>query len=183
MIGQLFGNYKITQKIGAGGVVVLARGLTNVFGMATADPATKISSLEFTLMLKTPGTETYPNLSIDPRHSRYFGNVVNSTFVDVAAVDPPNPTIPPVNRPAVLAATALAGGANENLTGLRGGTFTPLFRAGIDALEPIDEVNMVCVPDRTDQDIQAYMVAHCEKMQDRFAILDPVLNATPSNVL
>ena len=169
------------QKIGAGGVVVLARGLTNPFGMATIDPVTKISSLEFTLILQTPGTETYPNLSMDPRHSRYFGNVVNSSFVDVTAIDPPNPTVPPGNRAVAAAATALGGGANENLSGLRGGAFTPLFRAGIDALEPIDEVTILCVPDRVDQDIQAYMVAHCEKMGDRFAILDPVPNATPSN--
>jgi phage tail sheath protein FI len=169
------------QRLGTGGVIVLARGLTKVFGMATADPVVKISSLEFTLILQTPGTETYPNLSMDPRHSRYFGNVVTSPFVDVTAIDPPNPTVPPTNRPTVLGATNLAGGADENLAGLRGGTFTPLFRAGIDALEPIDEVSILCVPDRVDQDIQAYMVAHCEKMQDRFAILDPRPGATPSN--
>jgi phage tail sheath protein FI len=169
------------QKIGSGGVIVLARGLTNLFGMATADPAVKISSLEFTLILQTPGIETYPNLSMDPRHSRYFGNVVGSTFVDVTAIDPPNPTVPPANRPVAAGPTALGGGADESLTGLRGGAFTPIFRAGIDALEPIDEVNMLCVPDRVDQDIQAYMVAHCEKMQDRFAILDPRPGATPSN--
>jgi phage tail sheath protein FI len=168
------------QKIGAAAVIVMARGLTNAFGMATADPPAKISSLEFTLILQTPGTETYPNLSMDPRHSRYFANVVSSPFIEMAAIDPPNPTVPPSNRPVAVVAN-LGGGANENLTALRGGAFTPLFRSGIDALEPIDEVNMLCVPDRVDQDIQAYMVAHCEKMQDRFAILDPVLNATPSN--
>jgi phage tail sheath protein FI len=171
------------KNISAAVVVVLARGLTNPYGMdkTVPDPAVKVSSLEFTLILKTPGTETYQNLSMDPRHSRYFGNVVDSAFVDVTAIDPPNPTIPPANRPVAAAAGALGGGANENLSGLRSGTFTPLFRVGIDALEPIDEVNMLCVPDRVDQDIQAYMVAHCEKMQDRFAILDPRPGATPSN--
>jgi hypothetical protein len=166
---------------GTGAVIVLARGLTNPYGMASGDQPVTFSSLEFTLILQTSGTETYANLSMDPRHSRYFGNVVNSTFVDVAAIDPPNPTIPPANRPVAGGPTALGGGADEKLTDLRNPPFTPLFQKGIDALEPIDEVNMLCVPDRVDQDIQAYMVAHCEKMQDRFAILDPRPGANPSN--
>ncbi|HEX5085210.1 MAG TPA: phage tail sheath subtilisin-like domain-containing protein [Blastocatellia bacterium] len=160
--------------------IILGRGLTNLFSMAAADPAVNLSTLEFTLILQTPGVEAYPNLSMDPRHSRFFANIVNSQFVDVALVDPPNPTTPPDNLPAPLGATPLANGVNDDLAQLRSPAFAPRFRAGIDALERVDNVSILCVPDRTDQDIQAYMIAHCEKMQDRFAILDPGRNIDPT---
>jgi hypothetical protein len=162
--------------------IILGRGLTNLYSMAAADPAVDLSTLEFTLILQTPGVETYPNLSMDPRHSRYFANVVNSQFVDVSLVDPPNPTTPPDNLPVALAATALANGVNDDISQFRSPAFAPRFRAGIDALERVDNVNILCVPDRTDQDIQAYMIAHCERMQDRFAILDPGRNVDPAGI-
>src|SRR5262249_13114814 len=133
----------------------------------------------------TPGVETYPNLSMDPRHSRYFANIVNSQFVDVSFVDPPNPTTPPNNLPLAITATRLDSGTpgvNDDLSQFRSPAFAPRFRTGIDALERVDDVNILCVPDRTDQDIQAYMIAHCEKMQDRFAILDPARNVDQAGI-
>ena len=83
--------------------IILGRGLTKLYSMAAADPAVNLSTLEFNLILQTPGVETYPNLSMDPRHSRYFANVVDSQFVDVSFVDPPDPTTPPDNLPAPIA--------------------------------------------------------------------------------
>jgi phage tail sheath protein FI len=41
---------------------------------------------------------------------------------------------------------------------------------------------MLCVPDRTDQDVQAYTVAHCTDLQDRFAILDPAPRASAAQI-
>lgn len=58
-------------------------------------------------------------------------------------------------------------------------------RSGFSGLEAVDEVTMVCVPDLvtayqrgaidldTVQSVQAAMIAHCELMGDRMAILDP----------
>lgn len=162
--------------------IILSRGLTNLYSMAAADPPVNLSTLEFTLILQTPGVETYPNLSMDPRHSRFFANIVNSQFVDVSFVDPPNPTTTPKNLPLAITATPLANGADDDLSQFRSPAFAPRFRAGIDALERVDDVSILCVPDRTDQDIQAYMIAHCEKMQDRFAILDPGRNVDPTGI-
>jgi len=123
-----------------------------------------------------PGAvETHSNLAMDPRHSRYFGSAVDSPTVDIRPSDPPNPDLPPSNVPAVLAATVLAGGKDDDVTALQASH----YHAGIDALEKKSDVNILCVPDRTDQDVQSYMVAHCEKMSDRFAILDPQRNADP----
>ncbi|RDI17184.1 hypothetical protein DEU38_12319 [Rhodococcus sp. AG1013] len=58
-------------------------------------------------------------------------------------------------------------------------------RSGFSGLEAVDEVTMVCIPDLmtayqqgaidldTVQSVQQSMIAHCEQMGDRMAILDP----------
>lgn len=159
--------------------VTLSQGLSNTYTMAASDAAVNLQTLEFTLIVTTPGSgaENFTDLSMDPRHSRYFAKVVDSASVQVTLADPPTPTLPPNNRPAVLAATALSGGQEDDISQID----ATHYRRAIDALEREDEVNILCVPDRTDQEIQQYMIDHCQKMQDRFAILDPQPRATPSN--
>jgi uncharacterized protein len=161
--------------------VTLAQGLANTYTMGAADPAVNLQTLEFTLVIITPGvgTETFPNLSMDPRHSRYFAKLVNSPNVAVTPADPPNTTAPPSNRPAVLSASTLSGGADDDLSQIQASH----YRAAIDALERVDEVTILCVPDRTDQEIQAYMINHCQKLQDRFAVLDSQANADNTSIL
>lgn len=164
----------------ANNFVTLMQGLANTYTMASADPAVNLQTLEFTLVVATPGvgSETFANLSMDPRHSRYFAKIVSSPNVEVTAVEPPNPTAPPANRPAVLTASALSGGVDDDVSQIQ----STHYRATIDALERVDDVNILCVPDRTDQDVQSYMVAHCEKMKDRFALLDAQANATTAAI-
>ncbi|RPI83757.1 MAG: phage tail sheath family protein [Chloroflexi bacterium] len=67
-------------------------------------------------------------------------------------------------------------------------------RTGVGALEALDDVTMLCVPDlmsvppgeKLDLDmvkaVQTAMIAHCENMGDRVAILDSVPNATPMEI-
>src|SRR5262249_30792553 len=111
------------------------------------------------------------------RHSRYFAKIVASQSVDVTTADPPSTNLPPNNRPAVRAASVLLNGRDDDITQLQASN----FHTAVDSLERFDNVNILCIPDRTDQDVQAYMIAHCEKMQDRFAVLDPIPNAAPSD--
>lgn len=159
-------------------LLTLTNGLANSYKLGGGDPAVTVTSAEFklTIVSSNAGTETYDDLAMDPRHSRYFGTVVNSKAVSVALWDPPSTTPPAKNIPAVLAATNLAGGTNDNLA-----TLTTLdYHNGIDALKKVDDVNLLCVPDSVGDrfavadthDIQSYMIAHCEHKQDRFAILD-----------
>jgi phage tail sheath protein FI len=68
-------------------------------------------------------------------------------------------------------------------------------RTGVDGLEAIDEITMVCMPDLmtayqngaispdTVIQVQQAMVAHCELMGDRMAILDMPANLTPQLAL
>ena len=115
---------------------------------------------------------------MDPRHSRYFAKIVNSPNVEARLADLPNTTAPPNNRPAALAAPPLAGGAEDDLGQLQ----STHYRGAIDALERVDDVNIICIPDRTDQEIQMYLINHCQKMQDRFAVLDGPANATSGGI-
>jgi phage tail sheath protein FI len=54
-------------------------------------------------------------------------------------------------------------------------------RKGLDLLEAIDEVAIVAAPGYTDPASQDALLSHCEKLRDRFAVLDaPVLDASAS---
>ncbi|MCA1558184.1 MAG: phage tail sheath subtilisin-like domain-containing protein, partial [Acidobacteria bacterium] len=164
---------------GTNNFITLDRDLTNTYPM-DAGPAPTIQTLEFNLAIVTPGsgTENFNNLSMDPRHPRYFASQVDSPHVKVELIEPPNPSPAPQNRPRNLAATSLAGGANDNIPALTATNYTD----AINSLERVDEVTLLSIPDRTDQQVQAAMIAHCEKMQDRFAILDPIRNSTPTQI-
>lgn len=158
--------------------VTVSGPLANTYTMDGGSAAVNIASQEFTLTITAPGNpvEIFSNLSVDPRHSHYFGSQVSSASVSVALADFPTTTPPTNNLPVAVAATNLANGADENLGALQAAH----YHAGIDALQKVDDVNLLCVPDAAGshfqpadtQDIQAYMIAHCEKMKDRFAILD-----------
>lgn len=159
--------------------ITLTNGLANTYPMDAAAKDVTFKTQEFTLQIKAKGLadEKFANLSLDPRHSRYFSNIVSSASVAVTLADPPTTSHPPDNLPATVnPAVNLAGGLDENLNLLT----TVHYHTGIDTLQKVDDVNLLSIPDAVGskmkaadtQDIQAYMVAHCEKMKDRFAILD-----------
>ena len=51
--------------------------------------------------------------------------------------------------------------------------------AALDGLTRVPEVNLVCAPGLVDAAAQATVLAHCEAMGNRFAILDGAQDATP----
>lgn len=71
---------------------------------------------------------------------------------------------------------------------------SPVDRSGVEGLEIADDVTMVCAPDlmsaylngSIDRDgvkaVQLAMIAHCERMADRVAILDPLPDLGPQEV-
>lgn len=163
-------------------VITLSNGLTNTYPMGAGAHAIAVTAKTFTLTIvsTSAGTEVFTNLYMDPRHSRYFANIVNSAAVTVELADPPSTTPPINNIPGATAALPLQLGAADNLAAIT----TNHYHQGIDALQKITDVNLLSIPDAAPnggnfpfhaadtQDIQSYMVAHCEKMKDRFAILD-----------
>ncbi len=153
--------------------ITLAQSLGSAFSLAAADPNVQVTSLEFDLTVTHPvgGPTSFQQLAMDPRHSRYYRTVVASPHVDVAPAEP-------ANRPRVLAATNLADGADDDLSAIGASHYL----SALTALEKVDDVNILLAPDRTDLTVQQGLIDHCEKMQERFAVLDPQLNADPTAV-
>jgi uncharacterized protein len=157
------------------GFVLLSSGLTKTYTMAAADATVGLQSFEFNLIIRNTGLpdETFSNLAMDPRHSRYFAKVVTSVSVTVSLASPPSAASPPLNRPAVIAATNLLNGTNDNLAAIG----VPDYQNGLDSLKLVQDANIVCIPDRTDASVQQALISHCEAMGDRVGILDSIFGA------
>jgi len=173
----------VVDSLVNGFVTLNGTGLTNTFQLAQASPNVVVTTLEFTLLVSQPSgqppvSETFSNLSMDPRHSRYFGRVVNSILVNVALPSVPDVQPPPNNRPAVIAATNLSQGVDDNL----GSIGVNQYQNALTALTRVNDVNLVCVTGSLDPSIQgsvqSAVVTHCEQMGDRFAILDAALGSS-----
>ncbi len=159
-----------TIAVTSGAFITLqGAGLANSYGMDSGDAAVTIESFEFTLTDTSPPNvpEVWQNLSMDPRHSRYWGSMVTSLYISLALPSTPDTDTPPNNLPATLATKALAGGTADNPSSLG----LTQYQTALTAMVPLQDVELVCVPDRTDQAVQQAVIAHCETMMDRFAIL------------
>jgi uncharacterized protein len=199
---------------------------------------------KFSLVVNCGGMrESFPELSVDPNAPRYFARVVNegdeltarSQWIRAEVVDglPPGTDLLPDAASSGLdkGRGTLAGGADGVASLTRddficGGVAAGGMRKGLCALEDVDEVSVVCVPDihvrptlpppappaqpappcdpclptksstpafvnppsasyeqppefKADdvEAVQRAMVEHCERMKDRFAILDAPLKA------
>ena len=161
--------YLVVSGVSGAFATVQPPGVANAYSLDPAGTATTVVSFEFTLTVTSPPNvpENWANLSMDPRHSRYWGAVVQSAYVRVAVPVVPSVQVPPLSRPAAQAATPLAQGAADNPAAIGLAQYT----AALATLVPHQDIQLVCVPDRTDQAVQQAVVAHCETMGDRFAIL------------
>ncbi len=172
--------------------ITLTKGLQNTYTLTGANDVA-IATREFSVTVNAKGLpqENFLNLSLDPRHSRYFDKIFSSASISLTLADPPTTSTPPDNMPVAVTSGALQGGVDEDITKLN----TTFYHQGIDTLLKVDDVNLLCVPDAVaissgagdphiftpadTQDIQSNMVAHCQNKQDRFAILDPLPMPNP----
>ncbi len=141
-----------------------------------------VVSREFNFTVNEGGVPTaqFTNLSIDQAHPRYYVDIINNAGASVR-VDPvqPPPAAPvPLNLPlSVLgfAIFAITPGTAENLAGLT----DMVFQSALDALRQVDDVNLVSIPDRITDPVRQAVIEHCERMGDRFGVLDPLPNSPP----
>src|SRR5262245_23770067 len=149
---------------------------------------TRVTAVEFRMTLAFESQlEEFDNLSSDPRSERYFVKVLGSGSRLVGVVD--RRSRPDVFDPPAPLSARLSGGSDglETLTAddFVGFSEGPGLRRGLAALDEIDEVGLVAVPDVmaaprlspgfTDKDVHAVqnaLISHCELRRDRFAILD-----------
>lgn len=148
----------------------------------------------FKLLVKQGGAvkETYDNVTVKKGPRNVFTVVKQAS--KLIAVEEARPGAP-LSVPAKGTQVALAGGnapaAKAPQVSVADYVGNSLDRTGFAGLEAVDEITMLCVPDlmaayqqgRLDTDgvkgVQLAMIAHCELMADRVAIIDtpPGLNA------
>ena len=151
--------------------VTFREGLGLPLSLNPANSAT-VQSEEFSLAVIQGTVSTlYDNLSIDPAHPRYFLTLVNNSdhLVRLELIEPPPPALPPQNLPVATGVT-LTGGASEDLSTLGDTDYID----ALDTLRVIDDVNLIAIPDRNriNSPVQQAVIAHCEQMGERFAVLD-----------
>lgn len=159
--------------------ITLEKGLTKSYLM-TGTQVT-VTSHEFTLIIRTPGAdkETFENLSMNRRHPRYYETTVNSSKVRVKPPSKPSKTKPLDDLPTILAAKKLEKGDDDDLMAIGANQ----FQNGISALNTVDDVNFICIPDAQDSSIQNDLITHCLNKGDRLAILDVPLGQDPDSAL
>lgn len=123
-------------------------------------------------------TVTYDRLSMDPAHPRYLVSVVSDDpggLLTATLIEPPPPNSVADAIPfdAAQPLDPAVDGSDEDLATLQALHFT----TALDTLQAIDDVNVIAVPDRPVAAselavVQQAVIAHCELLADRFAVLD-----------
>jgi uncharacterized protein len=121
---------------------------------------------------------------VSPRRGRTnVVTVVNATSTLIRLEETSRTAVEAVARGSVT----LAGGGESAPTSLNAGDYVgdAAARSGVGGLESVDEITMLCVPDLMSalqrgmidlegvKAVQLGMIAHCELMGDRMAVLDP----------
>lgn len=136
-----------------------------------AGPVGTVQSEEFSLTVTQGAVPTvYDNLAMDAAHPRYFLDYVNSRdrLITLELIEPTPLAFPPDNLPAVIGPVLLGLADPEDLATLADQDYLD----ALDMLRQVDDVNLIAIPDGRTAHVQQELIAHCELMQDRFAVLD-----------
>ncbi|MEJ2662012.1 MAG: phage tail sheath subtilisin-like domain-containing protein [Desulfobacteraceae bacterium] len=175
-------NEKHTVASSGGDRITLANGLTNTYDMSDNANLPRVASLEFDLSITDAGSaasESFAELSMNPRHPNYWRAIIASALVTVE--EPPSPPSPmPADTRPAAASYNLSGGTADD----RAAAWSAIAAAPdtyLNQLKAYDDIALVSVPGATDPAVQQAVIAHCEAMYDRFAILDSIKGAAPGN--
>lgn len=163
---------------------------------------TYVEPVVFGLRARYLGTEeVFDGLNFGPLSAHYVEAVINtrSTLIRVKNLRSPSPA--PTNLPAPDQPCVLEDGADGVLS-LTPGDFIganrgPDARFGLAAFEEIEDVDLLCVPDlvwahehstgfHSLQDVEAVqqaLISQCERLRDRFALLDLPEATSPAGAL
>jgi phage tail sheath protein FI len=118
-----------------------------------------------------PAPEVFRYLSTDTRSPGYWATAVTSAAVSLAAADPlGTPDASGDDRP-VAGSHTTGGGTDDNYTTSWQSLVTTPGQY-LDPLARLHDTSLVAVPGGTDPTVQQALIAHCERLQDRFAVLD-----------
>ncbi len=125
--------------------------------------------------------ENYAGLSFNVASPNYIVNKMQKSELVEVSVEAMTNLTDPVEQILEVGKKAgsitLSGGSDGNINAVTAGTFIgedngPGKRTGIQAFVENDHVSMMAVPGITIPEVVVSLVAHCENMKNRFAVLD-----------
>ena len=150
-------------------------------------PAKVITTCEISLEIKCDDVvETYENVSFNIDAANYISKkTAKSELVEITyngANDIAAPYAALGSAEAAFVKVSFAGGSNGAAADLSAADFIGTDngagnRTGIQAFLDNDVVSIMAVPGITDPNVQLTLVAHCENLASRFAVLDIPRNA------
>ena len=122
--------------------------------------------------------EDYDNLSPEPSSSDFYQKRINnlSSLIEVGGAATGE-------APSAFGLALLEGGSDGQdvtLAEYKGANAGPGQRTGLAAFTEIDEISIVCAPNAGDHEgLDNALVEHCERLMDRFAVLQTKTSAGP----
>ncbi|MFC4600186.1 phage tail sheath family protein [Cohnella hongkongensis] len=167
-----------------GNVIELAEELSGDVVDSALLPAKILSTCEFTLhVVYNDEVESFEKVSLNPEAPTFVEKVAGrSNLVNVKALVLSTDAVPPFETVSGAGASGkvefvLSGGTDGSVDGISAADFIgedrgPGRRTGIQAFIDNDVVSIMAIPGVTDPNVQLSLVAHCENLGSRFAILD-----------
>lgn len=146
-------------------------------------PNKVITTCEFNLEVKYADiVESYENLSFNIESVNYISKktakseLIEAEYIGTAVEEPVAPFVEIAGTENV-AKVSLTGGSNGSVSNISAADFIGVDngagnRTGIQSFVDNDVVSIMAVPGVTDPNVQLTLVAHCENLGSRFAVLD-----------
>lgn len=146
-------------------------------------PEKFISTCEFNMEIRYEDVvESYDNVSFNIQTAHFIEKkLAKSDLVTVAYRGTAAEAVPPFNQMAegemAVASIEFSGGSNGDALAMAASDFIGEDggagrRTGIQAFVDNDVVSIMAIPGVTDANVQLSLVAHCENLASRFAVLD-----------
>jgi phage tail sheath protein FI len=148
--------------------------------LAAPDDYTTVSTCEFSLSATADTvSERFSGLTLADVPGRYYVDRLEaSTLIEPFGTAPAatHPLLFPAGLDGLtvpLDTNGSDGTAPPDAIAIRGDDLGPGQKTGLRAFEEVDEVAILAAPGLTDDAVQDALVEQCERLADRFAILDP----------
>lgn len=150
-------------------------------------PTKVITTCEFTLEVKyNDQVELYENVSFNIAAANYLdkkvakSELITAQYIGKESDEPIPPFtgfLPEDSEESALATISFAGGSNGSVSNISAADFIGTDngagrRTGIQSFQDNDVVSIMAIPGVTDPNVQLMLVAHCESLASRFAVLD-----------
>lgn len=150
-------------------------------------PAKVISTCEFTIEVKyNDQVELYENVSFNINAANYLekkiakSDLISAQYIGKETEEPTAPFaafLPEDSDECAVTTISFNGGSNGSIANISAADFIGTDngagrRTGIQSFLDNDVVSIMAVPGVTDPNVQLMLVAHCESLASRFAVLD-----------